>query len=939
MVFLFQKRMTPPHAVAIDGGPKPVIRALVAAMTNTLCYEQSESSPALPVIQLIVDSLDRHPDVVSRTYVEHGIQSGRRPIPLFLTARPARFQRRGLAWESEFLLDSRDLRLSELAARMRMLAHMWGDGFPIDIVRDAVVGSFRMMMELDADDYHHRSILIEDLQRLAEWDGTAEIPALRTATSSSWRRPLDDSHAYTKLFHDAYQQIGTDMDRLLATRAGLCLFSEDDRDPKEEDRLRDLANTVLRKVPTGSGRFVHAMPNARPQVLIIDDEAPEIVATLNKHRVGFEKNSASLEEIFHFAAERLTLNGDPPVPGHFPAEQWIRSRVTGTERPGMLKDIRCADLILLDLSLNQGQECELAGFVLLEKLRPAVPDIPLVIHTGSAALAHIIQAIRTGADWYVRKDAARAYSDLASILNDISRRPEWRKRSRRLKHERVVDGDGEFKNLQREEYLYIWRSLAADLPSGKLTIQPVTMGLSSAITCSVRVEGDVETSFYAKIDRPYVMVSERERFHRLVRPLIGNRAGRIESEVVYAGRHAAGLAYTLSGSSQGPRTRNEPLLSFISLLLDDKTATFTDVAQVFDELLSDLLQSLHQTRPSGKRREWMEPLFEESPTLRDSHELRLPPLVELELRAFGDPNFDATMGTVPTKVGAEVEMPLCRIEKSSADHVTVVFRDDATGFTHRARLRGEIAAFLARFRHLRPNRALSIRGTVLRDRRAFYDGIRSELGADVEALAQEHLMPFDHLDRLLALFDDVRPEIIGTIHGDLHLRNILIDFDHGSRAPVRGALWLIDFARTRRDSIAHDFAKLEVDFLTTFLGGCSGNPSTEKMTDLIMALDAGPLHVARTFDQVSQFVVDACQFIRRAATKAGVSRSEYLATVIMNHLTMLKVYEKNRYDDPALYAKTLQLRRRALAGAAATMTSLGLLAEERHASSSPKAAR
>lgn len=911
------------HAVEIAGGPQSVIDALATSLTNTLGYKNVERSDR-PIIHLVVDAMDEHPNDVVIRYVSRALQSMRRPIPLFLTANRKPFQRRGLAWEDEFIYSSGSPRVHELAARMRILVHLWGDSFPIDVIRDAVVGSFRMMMQLDADDYHHRSPLIEDLQRITEWDGSGNAPTLRGAPDNAWQPPLPKNHAYSALFPNAWREIAGHMGAMLAEK--------DLPDLQSRNRARDLASTIIRKIPGVSGRSVHALGAARPQVLIIDDEATEMVAALSKHRVGNEDDSASLDEIFQFRAEVLTLKGEPSSPPHFMPEEWIRERVIGSIAPGgSLIDLRCADLILLDLSLSQGQESELAGFVLLEKLRKAIPDIPLVIHTGSAALGHIIQAIRNGADWYVRKDTARPYSELASILHDIGRRLEWEKRARRLSKERDIAGDLDTA-LRRDELLFIWRSLAADLPKGELHVLPFSAGLSGAMTCGVHIVEPADagqhsdriplTSFVAKIDRPYVMVSERERYRRLVRPRIGNRAGRIDSDVVYAGPNVAGIAYTFSGIHQGPKgshTSIEPLGRFLHRRLNSNNARFLEVAHVFEDLLDDLLEPLHRSKPRGERDSWIEPLFGETLTLRDSHELRLPPLFEIELTAFSDAESDATVSTLPTSIGSEIHLPVCRVQKARETDFSVVFYNKVTGRAHRAQLTGELAHFLARFRNLRPNRALSVTGRIVRTRADFYDAVRGDLADDLAWLYEkQYPSPFEGIDVALDVFDSLESEVVGIIHGDLNLNNILIDVA-GNGLPPQGALWLIDFARTRRDSLAHDFVELEVDLVTSLLGSSTIGVTAADIMQFLQSLDAGALDV-RSFDVKNDFVNDACQFIRRAAAAAKIEKIEYLATLLMYYLITLKLshsmadFQKRRWSlfgaSAALDALEKELERR-----------------------------
>jgi hypothetical protein len=421
------------------------------------------------------------------------------------------------------------------------------------------------------------------------------------------------------------------------------------------------------------------------------------------------------------------------------------------------------------------------------------------------------------------------------------------------------------------------------------------------------------------------MLSERERFRRLVRPHIGNRAGRIDSEVVYAGPNIAGIAYTFSGIHQGrkdgSRTSLQPLSTFLDRALDPSNASFTDIAPVFDELLYDLLQTLHRSAPAGPRTSWMEPLFGETASLRDSHEMRLPPLIDVELSSFSDPSPDVKSIRLSERAGDEIYLPMCRVQRTAEGGFTVVFRNPENGRAHRANLTGDIAQFISQFRSLRPNRALSIHGKVLRPRAVFYDRVRTELVRDAEWL-EEHGFnaSFENIDEVLCVFDAINRETLGIIHGDLNLNNILLDVDGGGR-PVRGALWLIDFARTRRDSLAHDFVELEADLVTRILAPASGAMPTSAIMDFQHSLDAGPLYAPRHFDAATLFVSEACQFIRRAATSAGIEKREYLASLVMYYLLALKLQQRGdtaeRHAGPAM-----QIGRWAFVGASAAYSAL-----------------
>ena len=64
--------------------------------------------------------------------------------------------------------------------------------------------------------------------------------------------------------------------------------------------------------------------------------------------------------------------------------------------------------------------------------------------------------------------------------------------------------------------------------------------------------------------------------------------------------------------------------------------------------------------------------------------------------------------------------------------------------------------------------------------------------------------PLAYLQNLLNQTTDMR---IGSIHGDLNLENILVEFDHRSQK-----VHLIDFATAREDAVLHDLLRLETGF-------------------------------------------------------------------------------------------------------------------------------
>lgn len=64
--------------------------------------------------------------------------------------------------------------------------------------------------------------------------------------------------------------------------------------------------------------------------------------------------------------------------------------------------------------------------------------------------------------------------------------------------------------------------------------------------------------------------------------------------------------------------------------------------------------------------------------------------------------------------------------------------------------------------------------------------------------------PLEHLPGILNQTRDTR---VGVVHGDLNLENVLVEYDDRSRN-----IYLIDFAKARRDWVLHDLLRLETSF-------------------------------------------------------------------------------------------------------------------------------
>src|ERR1700756_4507179 len=106
--------------VEMIGGRESVVRALESALSSVGGYERIEDNGTTSIC-LVVDAMDDHPDEVVLAYVRNGLGRPSWPVPLIVTARPARFRCRGLAWDEEFLFSTGHPSIIELDIRLRML--------------------------------------------------------------------------------------------------------------------------------------------------------------------------------------------------------------------------------------------------------------------------------------------------------------------------------------------------------------------------------------------------------------------------------------------------------------------------------------------------------------------------------------------------------------------------------------------------------------------------------------------------------------------------------------------------------------------------------------------------------------------------------------------------------------------------------------------------
>lgn len=169
---------------------------------------------------------------------------------------------------------------------------------------------------------------------------------------------------------------------------------------------------------------------------------------------------------------------------------------------------------------------------------------------------------------------------------------------------------------------------------------------------------------------------------------------------------------------------------------------------------------------------------------------------------------------------------------------------------------------------------------------------------------------------------------VGIVHGDLNLKNIMIESRVNPPKEIKADItkilsdvWLIDFARTRRDVVAHDFnvaftSVLPLLFLPELVGVhekdgrfAQNSEQAEYIEELDKKLEPYLRHVlfdkddtlADLFidDKRLVFMYKILRRIRKAALASGMSEDMYLLTTALTCLYSFKLYIKHAMPEAA----------------------------------------
>ena len=619
----------------------------------------------------------------------------------------------------------------------------------------------------------------------------------------------------------------------------------------------------------------------------------------------------------HAIARARSLNAEPRYGGalHFDAVELKAGPGLVREACAAFKAVHAArknyGFALLGLRLGEAEGMDLSGYQLLPILKRFFTRLPVIVCSFHDDMGKLARAFRNGAKWFLRKNEL---PDLPRILHALLTRREWEPEWRTIQECDLVDfefeqvrGTKDFVSRFDAARRYLTYKCLEKYPGRTIRITPMSGGLSTAVTFkAVKVTGHdavpLQMPLVVKIDTLANTQMEYERYFRFIRPYIPNDSGRVENPERVIDRHHSAIVYTFAGTDVGAGR----LLGMKSILMSELNGEcdFRNIRQHFDELFGVIMPRLHRVSPDVELGE-----------LSDLTSFPNPELGETERTAFlgnwisrisvrrkiDNVVFEKQSDSSSKKdlIGFEYFTSYdnggqCAIEAYDDEKMTVVLTGPNVNEVVRNRTQG-----------LRTGAMLWIDNNRFHYYGTDADGRRLCLypvGCD-ETLPPLMGKPIPDYDKLPELLERIQGLVaadvggdrfrcpVGIVHGDLNYANVMIE---QRVSPMRGRtisdIWLIDFARTRRDLIMHDFA---VIFAATV-----GLLDIDISDIVVRAVFAKGDRVPKVLnaDRRAVFIYAILRRIRRAALVADVSQDMFaIGTALSLMMTFRMAFRYNRF--------------------------------------------
>ena len=568
-------------------------------------------------------------------------------------------------------------------------------------------------------------------------------------------------------------------------------------------------------------------------------------------------------------------------------------------------------LALLGLRFGEADGMDLSGYQMLSILKIFFPRLPVIVCSFHDDMGKLARAFRNGAKWFLRKNEL---PELPQILHALLMQREWEPEWRTIQECDLIDfsfdqvrGTREFVNRFDAARQYLTYKCLEKYPGRTIRITSMNGGLSSAVTFkAVKVTGKnaepLQMPLVVKIDTRANTLMEYERYFRFIRPYIPNDAGRVENPERVIDSHHAAIVYTFAGTEAGGG-RLQDMKSILLAEMKDG-CDFRKVRSLLDELFDSILPRLHRVSPDVELGEQSDLTSFPNPELgevaRDNFLGNWISRISVR-RKIDDVVFEQQSETSPKKdlIGFEYftshdNGERCAIEAYDAEKMTVVLTGSQVDEVVRKRSVG-----------LNPGAMLWIDNNRFRYYGTDADGRRMCLfpvGCD-EVLPPLMEKPIPDYGKLPELVERIQALVaadeggkrlrcpIGIVHGDLNYANVMIE---KRISPVRSRsisdVWLIDFARTRRDLIVYDFAVMfaaAVGLVDQNLSDIAVRAVFSKGDRLLSMQKAGRRIV---------FIYAILRRIRRAALASGVSQDMFaLAVALSLMMTFRMAFRYSRF--------------------------------------------
>lgn len=631
-------------------------------------------------------------------------------------------------------------------------------------------------------------------------------------------------------------------------------------------------------------------PTGVVEALVVDDHAKSWAKRLNAEpRYG---------GVFHFDAIELKAGAG------LVREACLAFKAVHAERKNY-------GFALLGLRFGEMEGMDLSGYQLLPILKRFFPRLPVIVCSFHDDMGKLARAFRNGAKWFLRKEEL---PDLPRILHALLTRREWEPEWLTIQECNLVAFDFEqvrgtkaFTTRFDAARQYLTYKCLEKYPGRTIRITPMSGGLSSAVTFkAVKVSGRkpdmLQMPLVVKIDTLANTRMEYERYFRFIRPYIPNDSGRVENPERVIDRHHSAIVYTFAGTDVGAGR----LLDMKSILMSELRGEcdFRNVRQHFDELFSIIMPRLHRVSPDVELGELSDLTSFPNPELGETERIgflgnwisRISVRREIDNVVFEKQSDSSSKKDL---IGFEYFTSYdngeqCAIEAYDEEKMTVVLTGPNVDEVVRNRSQGLRTGAMLWI----DNNRFHYYGTGSDGRRmCFYPVGCDEL---LPPLMEKPIPDYDKLPELVErIYALVGADVggkrfrcpVGIVHGDLNYANVMIE---KRISPVRSRaisdVWLIDFARTRRDLIMHDFA---VMFAATV-----GLLDIDLSNIVVRAVFAkgDRLPPTQMTDRCIALIYAILRRIRRAALAAGVSQDMFALGIALSlMMTFRMAFRYNRF--------------------------------------------